>query len=109
MDTRNDDVQRLLSACTNAGELRQTLESLCADFGYVLSVTVLCGSESALKKQCVVDLMPGDSDAERCARRLGARIFGDNSLILDLVPHPEFACPRGLAAPPPADCCCAAR
>ncbi|MFC5302974.1 hypothetical protein [Azospira restricta] len=109
MSATGSDVQRLLSACTSVGEIRNALNALCADFGNVLNVTVLCGNNSPQKKLCVVDLVPDDSDVQRCARHLGGRIFGYSSVILDLVPHPQFGCPRGVEAPPAIDCSCIAR
>lgn len=109
MNTPHEPAQLLLSACRNAGELRHTLESLCAEFGSILNVTLMCDQGSPRKKLCVVDLIPGDGDIQRCAERLGGRVFGYSAVILDILPHPDFGCPRGITPRRRSECSCVAK
>ncbi|MBI2305921.1 MAG: hypothetical protein HYU78_01330 [Rhodocyclales bacterium] len=109
MNRSHEAAQSMLSACRNVGELRSALESLCAEFGSVLNVTLMCGHGSSQKKLCVVDLIPGDSDVQNCAQRLGGRVFGYSAVILDILPHPDFGCPRGVSGSQQRECSCVAK
>jgi len=99
------DVERQLTACRNVAELRQRLESLCLGLAEILNVTLICTSKEATQKLCVVDLIPGNTDIQTCAHRLGGRVFGHSAIILELIPHPEFFCSTGFRKDAP-DCIC---
>lgn len=109
MNAPQETAEATFSACQNVGELRHALESLCTEFGSILNVTVMCGHSTSRKKLCVVDLIPGGGDIQRCAERLGGRVFGYSAVILDILPHPDFGCPRGIASPRQAECSCVAK
>ncbi len=105
MNERQAHVASRLGSCRNAAELRSEIEALCADVGAVLNVTLLCGSDEADRKLCVVDLVPGEADIQSCAGHLGGRVFGFSSVIVDIALHPEFVCPRGLTPEAPGCSC----
>lgn len=109
MNAPHETAEVALSACQDIGELRRALEILCTEFGNILNVTVMCGLGTSQKKLCVVDLIPGDGDIQRCAERLGGRVFGYSAVILDILPHPDFGCPRGTAGPRQSECACVAK
>lgn len=94
---RPEGISHHLGNCRTVAELRATVDTLCAEFGSVLNVTLVCGNDQPERKLCVIDLVPGSADIQDCAERIGGRVFGFSSVIVDLVPHPEFVCPRGSA------------
>lgn len=96
-----------LRACRNAGEMRTLLGELCTDLAEVLHVTALCGTSHA-NTLCVVDFVPGTTRLDEIADRVGGKIFGLSSVVINLALHPEFACPKGFPEPPPA-CSCTLR
>jgi hypothetical protein len=92
---QSGDISHHLGNCRTVAELRATVETQCAEFGTVLNVTLICGNDQPERKLCVIDLVPGSTDIQYCADRIGGRVFGFSSVIVDLLPHPEFICPRG--------------
>ncbi|MBW7900327.1 MAG: hypothetical protein H3C26_02545 [Rhodocyclaceae bacterium] len=108
MPSLPDDIAARLGACRSAAELRGEIDALCAEFGAVLNVTLLCGDDGGDHKLCVIDLVPGEADVQACAARLGGRIFGFSSVLVELALHPRFTCPRGLSPNTPG-CSCVAK
>ncbi len=111
MNAFQDNLERIhqqFSACRDAAELRALIESLCKEFGRVLNVTLMCGSSHPHKRLCVIDLIPGDTDVQSCAHHLGGRVFGYSSVIVDVVAHPDFRCPKNVQ-PIPSGCSCVAK
>lgn len=99
------DVPSQLSASRNVAELRGIVDSLCADFGQVLNVTLVCEKGQPEKKRCVIDLIPNHTDIQACANRLGGQVFGYSSVIVDITPHPDFHCPRNQQSDAPGCAC----
>lgn len=94
-----------LGQCLNAAELRATVDSACTELGEVINVTLICGNDNPDKKLCVIDLILRQTDIQACAERIGGRVFGYSSVIVDIVPHPDFLCPRGVDGDVPGCSC----
>jgi hypothetical protein len=96
------DMRTLLGSCRNPADLRKFVEEICAEYGDIVIVTLLCGSHPVDKALCVVDFVPGTPNVNLCAMTLGGKVFGFNSVIFCFAPHPDFGCIRGLPAGSPA-------
>lgn len=105
---KSPNVQALLGACRNAAELRRLIGELCAGFGEVLHLTLLCGDHSPGQRMCVIDLVPKEADITLCAQSLGGQRFGCSSVVVNFTPHSEFGCVRGYSVIPSA-CSCTPR
>lgn len=108
MSRQAENIAASFDECRTPAELRRRIDTLCAEFGPVFNVTLLCGGNPAEKKQCVIDLVPGQADIRRCAARLGGSAFGFSSVLIELSLPPEFACPR-TPEPETVGCSCTAR
>lgn len=98
-------VSQRLGQCLDAAELRATVEAACAALGEVINVTLVCGNDNPDKKLCVIDLVLDRTDIQACAEEIGGRVFGYSSVIIDIVPHPDFRCPRGMTDDVPGCSC----
>jgi len=108
MSRQTENIAASFGECRTPAELRRRIDTLCAEFGPVFNVTLLCSGNPAEKKQCVIDLVPGQADIRRCAARLGGSTFGFSSVLIELSLHPEFTCPK-TPEPETVGCSCAAR
>lgn len=81
--------------CTNTTRLRARIETLCANLGEVLNVTLVCNKPPARGSLCIVDFIPGHGGIERLAERLGGSRFGDNAVSFAISLPPGFSCQSG--------------
>lgn len=104
MDTTLTPVERL-NLCTNSAELRQAVDVLCADFGPILNVTLLCGNQNHGRTMCVIDFYPDNPNTNLFAMKFGGRMFGYHSVIFNLTLPSEFGCIKGFPSGSPACSC----
>ena len=107
--THARQLRERLSACATASDVRQTLESLCAEFGEVRNISLLCSRDTPNIAMCIIDFSDRDGNPEdsvsRCAQALDGRIFGFNSVIVTFTPATGYRC--GQSFPPTsASCSC---
>ena len=88
------DLRTRLNACMSTGELHSALVDATSALAAILSITSVCGKEPG-QMLCVIDFIPGPTNAGILAARLDGTVFARNSVAINLTLSPDFICDKG--------------